>query len=263
MQDKLSQRVYEWVCKQLLSGALRGGDKVSEVAVAKATGVSRSPVREALVRLRAEGLIEHVPKLGASVRIPSRAEMEELYQAREWLEGGAAAALARRRDSEKLQALQRFVDETLALAREFYRRQAVQLTEDDAKRLAALDTEFHLALMQATGNGMGLEALARAHLMIAIGGYRLRRYTAEIITRLYTDHDLILRSIRRGDEQEAWAAMVKHIRWGAATARDQLDPRSVADAALGGVGGVGVVAWPEPMKALLEQFEQPPASGAA
>jgi DNA-binding GntR family transcriptional regulator len=263
MQDKLSQRVYEWVCQQLLSGALRGGDRVSELAVAKATGVSRSPVREALVRLRAEGLIEHVPKLGASVRIPSRAEMVELYQAREWLEGGAAATLARRHEAEVLKRLQAYVDGTLEVAREFYRRGVPEMPEDLGKRLAALDTEFHLAVMQASGNRLGLEALARTHLMIQIGGYRLKRYNAEVVTRIYTDHDTVLRAIRRGDEAEAWGAMVRHVRWSEETVRNQLaagsggkgagveGPAGLPAVAVSGVGA----AWPEPMRALIGQLE--------
>lgn len=247
MSDKLSQRVYEWVCKQLLDGTLRGGDKVSELALAKATGVSRSPVREALVRLRAEGLLEHVPKLGASVRIPSRAEMEELYEARAWLEGGAAATLAGEHDAETITTLQGFVDEALELARGFYERRAIELDEEAGRRLAALDTQFHLAVMQACGNSFGLETLARTHLLIAVGGYRVKRYTAEVVTRIYTDHDAVIRAIRRGEENEAWQAMVKHVRWSAATVREQLAPGAVAE-------GAPTAAWPEPMRALLERL---------
>ncbi|MBA4028800.1 MAG: hypothetical protein C0475_06660 [Planctomyces sp.] len=247
MSEELSQRVYDHLCQCLLDGRLSGSDRVSELVVAKQTGVSRSPVREALVRLRAEGLLQHVPKLGSFVRSPSRSDLEDLYAVRQWLEAGAAGAVALARDEESLTTLQRLNDETLAIAREFYRSGQQRLPAEQAARVGAIDTEFHLTLASATSNDFGSRLIARAHMMIAVGRYRVGAYGAEHVSRMYTDHDLVLRSIRRGDALEASRVMGEHIRWSASAVREQFDARQSAPASRGSRAD-----WPEPMRRVIE-----------
>lgn len=253
MTDRLSQRVYDHVCRQLLSGTLAGGDRLSELTLARETGASRSPVREALVRLRAEGLVEHVPRLGSSVRTPARQDLEALYVTRQWLEAGAAAALADADPAPDLTTLQQLNDQMLQVARDFYRVNAERLDADTARRLALLDSEYHLEMARATGNGLGLEMLARTHMLIQIGRYRLAQHTREQVARIYTDHDLILRAIRRRDAREAAALVVGHVRWGSEAVRAQfvgLDDRKRDGPAAD---------WPEAMRAILEAADGAPA----
>lgn len=251
MSLKLSQKVYDHLCRQLLTGRLRGGDRLSELKLVAETGASRSPVREALVRLRAEGVLDHVPKLGSSVRVPSREDLEALYAAREWLEAGAAVELARIGASANLAPLQKLNDDVLAIARTVYQAGASVVDEARCARLSSIDIEFHLALMKATNNPFGVRMLAHTHMLIQVGRYRLEQYTGEHITRVYSDHDIILRAIRRGDQTEAWSATKDHLRWTLESVRSQFKQPEQT----GPVGVRPVGDWPEPMRALLEQLK--------
>jgi DNA-binding GntR family transcriptional regulator len=318
MSSELSQRVYDHLCKKLLAGELRGGDRLYEVAIAKETGVSRSPVREAMVRMRAEGLLDHVPKLGAFVQTPSPGELAQLFAKRQWLESGAAASLAQlpapqhqakpagnanatmgptpggatggvlgNASAPSAQAngrgtgnmtagtgddgapgtslpedplvanLQRLHDQTLALAREFYAENRDVASAGLADRLLRLDGAFHIALFEALGNDVGLKSLVRTLMLIQIAAPRSAIVAnREYVARIYTDHDLVLRAVRRRDVTGAWKAMWDHIGW---TTFIALGPTSQSSAAQQPPTAAAATAaarragedWPEPMRTLL------------
>ena len=89
-----TEHVYLQICQAIREGQFRQGDRIREDEVAQALGVSRTPVREALLRLRSRGLIEFSAGRGASVITLSRAQVLELYAMREVLEGAAARMAA-------------------------------------------------------------------------------------------------------------------------------------------------------------------------
>src|SRR5436190_13925962 len=82
----LWQRVYDHLRAEILSGRLEPGAELAEVALSEQLGVSRGPLREAIGRLAAEGLVTVRPRRGAVVRSLSKEEFLELYQVREALE---------------------------------------------------------------------------------------------------------------------------------------------------------------------------------
>src|SRR5947199_9368493 len=82
----LWQRVYEYLREEIVSDRLAPGTELQEVALSEDLGVSRGPIREAIGRLAAEGLVTVRPRRGAVVRSLSKDEFLELYQVREALE---------------------------------------------------------------------------------------------------------------------------------------------------------------------------------
>src|SRR2546430_17638722 len=82
----LWQRAYEYLREEILSERLQPGTELQEVALSQELGVSRGPIREAISRLAAEGLVTVRPRRGAVVRLLSKEEFLELYQVREALE---------------------------------------------------------------------------------------------------------------------------------------------------------------------------------
>src|SRR3954465_2999259 len=82
----LWQRVYDHLRSEILAGHLEPGTELAEVALSEQLGVSRGPLREAIGRLAAEGLVTVRPRRGAVVRSLSKEEFVELYQVREALE---------------------------------------------------------------------------------------------------------------------------------------------------------------------------------
>src|SRR5579864_3479371 len=85
----LWQRVHDHLREEILSGRLPAGTELQEVALSSELGVSRGPLREAIGRLAAEGLVTVRPRRGAVVRSLSEEEFLEFYQVREAIEGMA------------------------------------------------------------------------------------------------------------------------------------------------------------------------------
>ncbi|MFG1183997.1 MULTISPECIES: GntR family transcriptional regulator [Xanthobacter] len=133
-----AQRVYERLKEDIRAGALRRGERVREEQVARALGVSRTPVREALARLTARGLIEATPA-GLVVATISRPQTLELYAMREVLEGSAARFAAQHAAPSEIAMLDRLSS-------------AFETAFGDAGRLAELNRRFHSAIVDAAHN---------------------------------------------------------------------------------------------------------------
>src|SRR5919206_3394464 len=102
----LWQRVYDHLRAEILSGRLQPGAELAEVALSEQLGVSRGPLREAIGRLAAEGLVTVSPRRGAVVRSLSKEEFLELYQVREALERMAVQLAVPRLRADDFEALQ-------------------------------------------------------------------------------------------------------------------------------------------------------------
>lgn len=135
-------RAYHWTKDRILDGRLEGGRLISEGEVADAVQLSRTPVREAFLRLSAEGLLRLYPKRGALIVPVSPNEVHDIAEARIFLERHAAAKViaagAHRQVADKMRAI---LDE----------QRAVSMPEH-TPRFTKLDREFHATLVQAAGN---------------------------------------------------------------------------------------------------------------
>lgn len=135
-----TERAYVQTKERILDGRLRGGDLISEGDIAAAVGVSRTPVREAFLRLEAEGLLRLFPKRGALVVPVSAAEVEDVIETRLLIERFAIERIGRADDElrDRLEAL---------LA-----RQERLATKGDVQAFEEADRELHRLLVAATGN---------------------------------------------------------------------------------------------------------------
>jgi len=182
------------------------GAPVPEPLVAAQTGVSRTPVRETLRRLREEGLVDVLPNLGSFVARISRARQEEAVALRLLLESEAAARLAAS-GGGAWPELRRL----LAAQRE-------ALAEDRPDAVYALDEAFHAALFEEAGLPLMWAACrgARAHME------RIHHAVAspDRVAIAVAAHAAILDRIEAGDPDGARAAMTRHV---AANATDLAD----------------------------------------
>jgi DNA-binding GntR family transcriptional regulator len=134
-------RVIEAMRERIISGELDPGTNLSEIALAEAFGVSRTPVREALKQLQTEGLVEIRPRVGTFVTAPSRREINELFEMKGLLEGAAARLLAQRGAVPELELLkQNLQNADRAVA------------TDSRDSYAALVHEFHDLIIQGADN---------------------------------------------------------------------------------------------------------------
>lgn len=131
--------VHEALLERIVAGELAPGTRLRQEALADELGVSRTPLREALVRLASEGLVEFMPNRGATVARRDFGDMQQAWRARLVIEPGAARLAAERRDAESIERL-----------RESLRRQ--RGVAGDVTTSFALNREFHLTLVRASGN---------------------------------------------------------------------------------------------------------------
>ena len=133
---------YEQVRRRILDNVWPPGHRALEQEVALALGMSRTPVREALLRLENESLIELIPRHGMRVLPVSPGDMREIYQILTALECMAAELLAQRQPSDN--ALEPLVAATRAMDE--------ALKADDLDAWAAADERFHAELLELAGN---------------------------------------------------------------------------------------------------------------
>jgi DNA-binding GntR family transcriptional regulator len=139
--DRLTQRVYATVRGAIRNLELRPGQMVLEREVAAALGLSRTPVREALVRLEADHLVRLIPRRGFAVLPVDAENMRRIYEVVEGLEGMAVRLAAERCGP----------DDLLRLG-ESIRRQEAALAADNLVAWSEADEAFHGQLLDAAGN---------------------------------------------------------------------------------------------------------------
>lgn len=153
----LVEQTYREIRSRILENIWTPGYQVLEQEIAKMLGVSRTPVREALIRLEKESFVKVIPRHGMRVLPVSPEDMRDIYEVLTSLECLAAERLAKRRPSRD--ELQLLVDATT--------RMAEALERDDLDAWAKADETFHWALVSLAGNKLLLETVMgywdRAH----------------------------------------------------------------------------------------------------
>ncbi len=195
----LSQQVYERLKAELHEFSLVPGQRLSEVALAAQLGVSRTPVREALGRLRSEGLVEVESKTGWFVCPIDFDRLDQLYDLRILIELDAVSRLTQ---SEHLETL-------MTPLRQIWLVPAGDRCRDP-REVGELDEGFHSALVGTAGN----EEIARVHEDVT-GRIRIVRrldFTREDrIEATYQEHGRILRAILQRKADSARMLLKAHI----------------------------------------------------
>ena len=153
----LAEQAYQEIRARILDNLWSPGYQALEQEVALALGMSRTPVREALMRLQQEGLVEVAPRRGMRVLPVSPTDMKEIYEILTALECMAAEMLGKRTPSQ--QELQPLIDATKSME--------AALGREDLDAWAKADETFHHALVRLAGNKMLLDSVMgfwdRAH----------------------------------------------------------------------------------------------------
>lgn len=196
-------RAYRDTKARILDGSLPGGELITEGQVADALAMSRTPVREAFLRLEAEGLLRLFPKRGALVVAVSPAEVEAVLEAREVVEGHALGKLCEAPTAER-EAVARALHEVLYVQR-------AALADDDEPAFAEADRRFHITIVESTRNPILLElyaSLRDRQLRINLGSLdRGPRRPQEILAQ----HEAIVDALAPGRADEARARLRDHL----------------------------------------------------
>ncbi|TCC33574.1 GntR family transcriptional regulator [Kribbella sindirgiensis] len=197
--DSGRDRAYQYLRGTVLSDPAVSGTFINEQVVATEVGISRTPVREALLMLAAEDLVQLVPHRGAFVApLPGR-EIAELMQARGVIECWAAStSLAA--DAAPVEAMNDVLEQQRAI-----------VEQGDAKAFIELDSKFHALLVEAGGNsvlGRLYDNLRSKHVLLGV--VALQR-SATRRQDVLAEHQAIVDGLAAGEPAAAEKAILSHL----------------------------------------------------
>lgn len=210
--DSLSAKAYRHLHNEIMSGRIGVGDVISELAIAKSLGISRTPVGEAVRLLAREGLVHQVPRYGTVVRRLERADLEEHYELREALESYATAQAARRASPTDVNRIRELCEATGRWLNERAPGDHQTLSETELRQFLAADMAFHLAIVQAAGNRQIMNAVHASRSILRIFALRRQQHDRDLVLDAYQQHCSIANAIAKGDGQTASTLMLQHIR---------------------------------------------------
>jgi DNA-binding GntR family transcriptional regulator len=195
-------RAHDYVKRQVLTGAFPGGELISEGEVAAALGMSRTPVREAFLRLEAEGLLRLYPQRGALVVPVSSGESRAVIEARLVLEQFAVRKVIGRGAAVRASVFERLSAEL--------QRQRDAVAQSDWEEFSDADRSFHDVTLQESGNAIvaGFYSSLRDRQM------RMNRELVmheERVTTILDEHRVIAEAVRDGDLQRTDEALRVHL----------------------------------------------------
>jgi len=198
-RENLGNQVFEQVKEMIVRGEIPAGKRMIESEIAESMGISRTPVREAVHKLGAEGLLKPLPRGGYVVRGLALPDIEETFEIRSILESFAAYLAANRHSSKEILPLEKKMEE-------FQR----YLDRDDLKELTRINTEFHELLY----------ALSRSQKLIKMIHdlrdeiYFLRKMILNSVdmARLSNkDHREIIKAIKKREDKKVEKLVRDHI----------------------------------------------------
>lgn len=188
---------YERLLEEIAAGQLPPGTRLREVELAGRLGISRTPVRDAIRQLEADGLVVHTPRVGATIRSLDYAEVMELYEMRAVLEGTAARLAARAASDVEIAELEALNEELGA-------------AEGDARRVFALNKQFHRTLLDAARNrylARSVNSLEKT--LLILGPSTLSE--SDRVREAVAEHAVVLEALRAHDGPRAEMLMRQHI----------------------------------------------------
>ncbi|GLO60995.1 GntR family transcriptional regulator [Vibrio sp. MACH09] len=197
-----SNNLTEYLIEAIVEGNLSSGQKISEPELSKQLGVSRGPLREAIMRLEGLGLIERIPHVGARVITFSSDHLSELYAVRESLEGMAARLAARNITDSELDSLKQLLST---------HSQHIDQVEGKSYFQQQGDFDFHYRIIKASRNKKLISLLCdELYHLLRMYRYQSPRSHSRPEQAL-EEHKFILQAIENRDEELAEILMRRHI----------------------------------------------------
>lgn len=201
IQPRLAEDVYQQILSAIINGQFAPGERLIQEKIASQIKISRTPVREALLRLEQEGILELSGRKGFVIRELSEHELIELYGVREAIEGYAAFVVAANRTDEKLAAIR------AAVEAEF------ELCERNLETEFKCNRHIHRTIVEQADNRVLLDLFDG----IWGRGISLWLFAATLTNQSPPDPELhrqLLDVLQTGSPEQARSAMTEHVREG-------------------------------------------------
>ena len=190
--------VYEYVKNQIVTKSLYPGNRIIEEDLARETGVSRTPIRSALVRLAYEGLVVQQPNKGSFVAKPSATDLRQVYETRAVLEVGAFRAALHRRSDESIHLMEENMEKQRQLGPLF-----------NMSDYVGVNREFHWIITMEAQNAYYEKYLNELHNRVAT--YLLFWDNSTTNEFSLETHQKILDAFRDRDEEKGVEALLEDI----------------------------------------------------
>jgi len=202
-----AQRAYDFAKWAILNAVYPAGEVVTVSALAAEIGLSRTPVREALLRLEAEGLVRVEPGRGAVVASFSPQEVEDVLEARILVENYTAARSFENRE--------KFLPDLLQVHEETKRRRR----EQDTAGFTAADRLFHEIIVDGADNTVLSEMYRSLRERQTLFTSTMVRGRADRMEAAIAEHERIIEKLQGEDEDEFIEVVNSHLQWSIALAR--------------------------------------------
>jgi DNA-binding GntR family transcriptional regulator len=195
----LKNWAYETIKQTILNGGVNAGDQLRIEALAGQLGTSRTPIREALLKLESEGLVRAASRVGYFVRDLTRKDLQELFELRDVLESYAAGRAAVLVDDQDLQRL-----------KEYQRRAKKAINEGITSEFMDMEIEIHSLILRKAGNTRLIKMIGSIKDLIKRERI-LSLQSSENILESYKEHQQIIAAVSKKDSRLANRMMHSHI----------------------------------------------------
>lgn len=195
----LAKIAYDALRYSILSFELQQGTVYNEMSVSQELGLSRTPVREALLRLSSEGLITFLPRKGFVVTSFTEKEIEEIFELRLILESVVIKKIVSKISLKNIEKL-----------REYLELQREAAAKNDYHAFMLSDRAFHKTFFELAGNFKLTEIMDNFQDICHMIGVCYLKVDG-LYERSINDHEAVLKSIETGDVNKAETAIAKHI----------------------------------------------------
>jgi DNA-binding GntR family transcriptional regulator len=205
----LAKLSYEKIRSSILNGNLKAGEVYNEIKLAKELGISRTPVREALLELSVQGLVTFLPRRGIMVNYFTKRDLEEAFEFRKAIELAVMDKIIKHLDNLNLKNIEKAIN-------------AQQKAAENGDRMAflAADRLFHTTFAKLAGNQRMVIALENLRDIIHLMGFEALARSGRM-HEVLDEHREVLELIRKGQGEEARKAMADHLHRSMNTALNQ------------------------------------------
>ncbi len=193
----LYEQVADRLRQRILAHTLAPGSWIDEQALAAEFGISRTPLREALKVLAAEGLVTMKLRRGAYVTEVSERDLSEVFHLLALLESDAAQVAARRASSDELRELRAIHDE-------------LEATVHDRERFFAANERFHMRLLEIADNRWRIQLVADLRKVMKLNRHQSLLRQGRIEASLH-EHRRLMAALEKRDAERARALMQAHL----------------------------------------------------
>ena len=211
MKKTLNDKAYDFIVHKLSSGEIKPGQKLSEPSLAKACGISRTPMREAVRRLIEEGVLYQIVKSGTYVTGFGAKEVSDAYEIRSVIESAMLVEALEKLTRKDFAILQDTCDRMHAAIEAMRKAKMDIMTGKPENDFLKADILFHLTLLRASGNSLAEKIIVNAYRRNQFFGTHSHQRTLEHVALAWKFHCEILKACRAKNAPAAVKWLQDHI----------------------------------------------------